>query len=73
MVILGDFNLKLNSWYANDNKNIDGSKMAFLHLAFINSPFEQFFLFPLLNIYIITESTNKSGVHSSLHTNCIMK
>ena len=34
MVILGDFNLKLNSWYANDNKNIDGSKIDILTSSF---------------------------------------
>ena len=30
MAVLGDFNAKSNSWYANDNTNIEGSKMDIL-------------------------------------------
>ena len=30
MVVLGDFNPKLNSWYANDNTNIERSKIDIL-------------------------------------------
>ena len=43
MVFLGDFNGKLNSWYANDNKDIQGSKTDILTASFgfnqiINEP-----------------------------------
>ena len=43
MVVLGDFNGKLNSWYANDNKDIQGSKTDILTASFgfnqiINEP-----------------------------------
>ena len=34
MVVLGDFNGKLNSWYANDNKDIQGSKTDILTASF---------------------------------------
>ena len=34
MVVLGDFNAKLNSWYANDNKDIQGSKTDILTASF---------------------------------------
>ena len=30
MVVLGDINAKFNSWYANDNTNIGGSKIDIL-------------------------------------------
>ena len=30
MVLFGDFNVKSNSWYANDNANIEGSKIDIL-------------------------------------------
>ena len=43
MAVLGDFNGKLNSWYANDNANIEGSKIDILTASFgcneiINEP-----------------------------------
>ena len=43
MAILGDFNEKLNSWYANNNANIKGSKIDILTASFgfneiINEP-----------------------------------
>ena len=43
MVVLGDFNAKLNSWYANDNTTIEGWKIDFLTASFgfnqiINKP-----------------------------------
>ena len=43
MVVLGDFNAKSNSWYANDNTNIAGSKIYILTASFgfnqvINKP-----------------------------------
>ena len=43
MVILVDFNAKLNSWYANNNTNIEGSKIDILTASFgfnqiINEP-----------------------------------
>ena len=34
MVVLGDFNAKSNSWYANDNTNIEGSKTDILTDSF---------------------------------------
>ena len=34
MVVLGDFNAKSNSWYANDNTNIEGSKIDILTDSF---------------------------------------
>ena len=30
MVVLGYFNIKLNSWYTNDSKDIEGSKIDIL-------------------------------------------
>ena len=38
MVVLGDFNTKSNSWYSNDNKDIEGSKIDFLTFYFWFSP-----------------------------------
>ena len=34
MVVLGDFNAKSKSWYANDNTNIEGSKTDILTDSF---------------------------------------
>ena len=34
MVLLRDFNAKLNSWYANDSANIEGSKIDILTASF---------------------------------------
>ena len=34
MVVLGDFNAKSNSWYANDKTNIEGSKIDILTDSF---------------------------------------
>ena len=34
MVAIGDFNAKSNSWYANDNTNIEGSKIDILTVSF---------------------------------------
>ena len=34
MVLLRDFNAKLNSWYANDSANTEGSKIDILTASF---------------------------------------
>ena len=66
MLILGDFNAKLNSWYAYDNTYTEASKIDILTANWFqpnhkqtNSYFEQFFLFIDLSIYITTESSNR--------------
>ena len=43
MAVLDDFNAKSNSWYANDNTNIEGTKIDILTSSFgfsqiINEP-----------------------------------
>ena len=35
MVVLGDFNAKLNSWYTNDSTDIEGSKIDILTSIFV--------------------------------------
>ena len=77
MVAIGDFNAKSNSWYANDNTNIEGSKIDILTVSFA---FNQ-----IINksTHILNNSSScidlifksqpnlviKSGVHTSLHAN----
>ena len=34
MVVLGDFKAKSNSWYVNNNTNIEGSKIDILTASF---------------------------------------
>ena len=78
MVVLGDFNAKSNSWYANDNTNIEVSKIDILISSF---GFNQIIKEPthILNNssscmdLIFTSQVNlviESGVDSSLHQNC---
>ena len=77
MVVLGDFNAKSNSWYANDNTNIEVSKIDILISSF---GFNQIIKEPthILNNssscmdLIFTSQPNlvrESGFHSSLHAN----
>ena len=78
MVVLGDFNAKLKSWYTSDNTNFEGSKIYFLTSSF---SFHQIMNKPthILNnssscIDLIfatqTDLVMECGVHSSLHANC---
>ena len=77
MVVLGDFNAKLNSWYANDNINIEGSKIDILTASFsfnqiINEPIHILNNSSSCIDLIFTSQPNlviESGVHSSLHAN----
>ena len=77
MVVLGDFNAKLNSWYANDNINIEGSKTDILTASFsfnqiINEPIHILNNSSSCIDLIFTSQPNlviESGVHSSLHAN----
>ena len=78
MVVLGDFNAKLNSCYANDNTNIEGSKTDILTSSFgfnqiinepthiLNNPSSYIDLIFTSQLNLVTDS----GVHSSLHANC---
>ena len=67
MLILGDFNAKLDSWYAYDNKNIKGSKIGILTANFgfnqiINKPthiLNNSSFCTDLNFYMTTESSNR--------------
>ena len=78
MVVLGDFNAKSNSWYANDNTNIEGSKIDILTASFgfnqiINKPTHILNNSSSCINLIFTSQPNlviKSGAHSSLHANC---
>ena len=77
MVVLEDFNAKLNSWYANDNTNIEGSNIDVLtdNFAFnqiINEPAHIWNNSSSCIDSIFTSLPNivkESGVHSSLHAN----
>ena len=77
MVLLEDFNAKSNSWYANDNTNIEGSKIDILTASF---GFKQIRIEPTLTLnncspfidLIFTSQPRlviESGVHFSLHAN----
>ena len=78
MVLLEDFNAKLNWWYANDNTNIEGSKIGILIVSFgfnqiINEPTNILHSFSSRIDLIFTSQPSlviESGVHSSLHANC---
>ena len=78
MVVLGDFNAKLNSWYRNDSTDIEGSKIDILTSTFgfhqiineathiLNNSSSCIDLIFTSQRYLVTES----GVHSSFHANC---
>ena len=78
MILLGDFNVKLNSRYANDSINIEGSKIDILTASFgfnqiINEPTHIFNNSSSCTDLIFTSQPNliiESGFHSSLHANC---
>ena len=73
VVVHGDFNAKLNSWYANDNTNIEGSKIDILTAKFgfnqiINEPT---YIFKNFSSCIFQPNlVRESDVHSSLHASC---
>ena len=77
-VVLGDFNVKLNSCYANDNTNIEGLKIDILTASFgfnqiINEPCHILNNSSSCIDLIFTSKLNlviESGVHSSFHANC---
>ena len=78
MAVLVDFNEKSNSWFANDNTNIEESKVDILTASFgfdqiINEPTHILNNSSSYIDLIFTSQRNlviESGVHSSLHTNC---
>ena len=78
MVLLEDFNANLNWWYANDNTNIEGSKIGILIASFgfnqiINEPTNILHSFSFRIDLMFTSQPSlviESGVHSSLHANC---
>ena len=78
MVVLSDFNAKLNSWYTNGSRDIEGSKNDILTSSFglhqiineathvLNNSSSCIDLTFTSQWNLVTES----GVHSSLHANC---
>ena len=78
MVVLGDFNAKLNSWHRNDSTDIEGSKIDILTSTFgfhqiINEATHILNNSSSCIDLIFTSQPNlvtESGVHSSLHANC---
>ena len=78
MVVLGDFNAKLNSWYTNDSTDIEGLKIDILTSSFgfhqiinksthiLNNSSSCIGLIFTSQLNLVT----KSGVHSSPHSNC---
>ena len=78
MVVLSDFNAKLNSWYTNGSRDIEGSKNDILTSSFglhqiineathvLNNSSSCIDLTFTSQWNLVTES----GVHSSLHVNC---
>ena len=78
MIVLGDFNAKSNSWYANDNTTIEQSKTDILTSSFvfnqvINEPTHISINSSSCINLIFTSQPNlviESGVQSSLHGNC---
>ena len=77
MVVVSDFNVKLNSWYANDSPNIEGSKFYILTSSY---GFNQIIKEPTHIVnnssswidLIFTSQSNlvtESGLTSSLHSN----
>ena len=77
VVVLGDFNAKLNSWYANDNANKKGSKIEILTASFgfnqiTNEPTCILNNSPSCINLIFTSEPNlvtESSVYLSLHAN----
>ena len=79
MAVLGDFNAKWDSWYANIKTNIERWKIGILKYNFgfnqiINEPTHILNNSSSCIDLIFTSQPNlvtKSGAHSSLHTNCL--
>ena len=77
MVVLGNFNTKSKSWYANDSTNFEGSNIDFSTSSFcfhqiINKPTDILNNSSSCIDLIITTQSNlvmESVVHSSLHAN----
>ena len=75
MVVLEDFNVKLNSWYANDNTNTAGSNIDILTDSFVFNQIinEPAHILSNSSSYIDSIFTSlpnivqEWGAHSSLH------
>ena len=79
MVVVSDFNVKLNSWYANDSPNIEGSKFYILTSSYgfnkiikepthiVNNSSSWIDLIFTSQSNLVTESGLTSSLHSNFH------